>query len=154
MCIALIAIVGISNARQLTRPGGYLVKTGPSPLRFQTPRGPMNLPALSEDRPVSVPAQTSTNPISEPASNIPLALPTSPTAGLLYDASTNPSQPAEPAAPVNPPTANDVPTVTPQMLADILKPGTNAARVNLFGPVYFMPPMAPWPSSSATYKIQ
>jgi hypothetical protein len=156
-CIALAIAAGIlsSYARPLTRPSGYLAKTGPSPLRFQPPRGPMNLPPLpNESRNPSVEISTNSTAPGPDASS--LVLPASPLAGPLSDPITNASVPEETNSQGNPPpAANDLLTVTPQMLADYFKlvPGwTNAAHINMLGPVYFMPPMAPPPSSSATYK--
>jgi hypothetical protein len=139
--------------------GAYLPLIGTPPLRFEA--AAVHARAFSWISPVTVkpaaPAETNSPPEISTASKILAA------AIPLMDLKTNAPNPSLPEnlstnSTADTHSANDLLVVTPEMLVDYFKPGTDATNqtnVRVLAPVGFMPPPAvASPSSEAIYRSQ
>ncbi|HUC84828.1 MAG TPA: hypothetical protein VL970_06525 [Candidatus Acidoferrales bacterium] len=139
--------------------GTYLPLTGPPPLRFEVAtihaKAFSWVPSFSVKDAVSV----GTNLPPEISAGLDKIAGTSPAIATKFNASV-PSLPenlsTNSTAEMRP--ANDLLVVTPEMLVDYFKPGsdaTNQTNVRVLAPVGFMPPpSATSPSSQAIYQSQ
>lgn len=157
MVAVLLALCVTQQSRSNCGNGAYLKQVGPVPLRFAPPVSgllSLALPALLREHApqtnateivVAQPTSVKTNSLATP--EIPVAIaPTNSATSVIA----NPQNSADPT-----PSASDMLVVSPQMLTEFFKPGseaTNSPRAVVVPvPVGFIPPSAP-PSSRATYN--
>ncbi len=122
------------------KPGGYLGKVGPAPLRFQAP-------SRGQDALVALPPLAMSDPPPEPEEYYGPPLP--PDGMIVTEASSEPA-PEPVAVPVDP-----MANLSPQMLIQFFS-GTNQ-DYTVVAPYQFSPPPAPNippPPSKATYSTK
>ncbi|HWD93814.1 MAG TPA: hypothetical protein VG938_15850 [Verrucomicrobiae bacterium] len=159
---AVIALLLACTAAQTRGDGVYLRKIGPSPLRFSLATASFSfaLPqmlreqsAVTNSPEAEVANPSDTNVV---ASQLPLPSATNNVPDL-----TNPNLPKNPLPGAS---ASDLLVVSPQMLTEFFKPGTNGtnspgatavpAPTAPVAPIGFTPPLVMPPSSQAIYKSQ
>lgn len=156
----LTAVAGCCAAMPARGIHGYLTQIGPPPLRFSlaTARFSFALPPVLVEKPAPTNtaeiAATSTNAVETPAETNVVAQPSTPSLPTNTVA-VAPNPNPEPNL-VGTPSASDMLVVSPQMLTEFFKPGSNETNsanttVVLPAPVGFTPPLAK-PSSQAIYR--
>lgn len=142
----------------------YLTQIGPPPLRFSlaTAHFSFTLPSALVERTAPTNAEeitmAKTNSVDKPAETNVVAVQQTPAPASTTTNSIAPVQPNPVGQPnpVNSASANDLLVVSPQMLTEFFKPGSDATNsantpVVMPAPVGFTPPSAV-PSSQAIYR--